>query len=68
MIFHLMNLEDCLGRLFVYKLDISSYTLFLLFSETNSIQSSESESSSKVYNRKWDFFSFLLPFHFFFLY
>ena len=33
MIFHLMNLEDCLGRLFVYKLDISSYTLFLLFSE-----------------------------------
>ena len=52
MIFHLMNLEDCLGRLFVYKLDISSYTLFLLFSETNSIQSSESESSSKVYNRK----------------
>jgi len=52
MIFHLMNLEDCLGRLFVYKLDISSYTLFLLFSETNSIQSCESESSSKVYNRK----------------
>ena len=67
MIFHLMNLEDSLGRLFVYKLDISSYTLFLLFSETKSIQSSESESS-KVYNRKWDFFFFLLPFHFFFLY
>lgn len=59
MAFHLRNLEDSLGRLLWYKLDISSYSLFLLFSETSSIPPRNSESASKVCNRKWDFLSFL---------
>lgn len=59
MAFHRRNLEDSLGRLLWYKLDISSYFLFLLFSETSSIPPKNSESASKVCNRKWDFLSFL---------
>lgn len=59
MAFHLTNLEDSLGRLSWYKLDISSYSLFLLFSKTSSISPRNSESASKGCNRKWDFLSFL---------
>lgn len=38
-----MNLEDSLGSLLCYKLDISSYSLFLLFLKTSSIPPRNSE-------------------------
>lgn len=63
MAFHLIHLEDPTDRLVCQQLHISSYISFSFFSKGNSIQTSNSEGSSKVYKKKE--ISFLSSSHFF---